>query len=87
VRRVRVNRLPGDGWHHCREAKVTVALEYMPEAMTDLGQDPAVLLDWFAERNFIMYSLASKGDLTLGMGSDLAENGYVDLVFSRTELK
>jgi FkbM family methyltransferase len=64
-----------------------VALEYMPEAMADLGHDPSALLDWFAERNFIIYSLGSKGDLTLGLGPGLDENGYVDLVFSRTELK
>lgn len=69
------------------QLNTTVALEYMPEAMADLGHDPAALLDWFAERNFIMYSLGSKGDLTLGMGPDLDEHGYVDLVFSRTKLK
>ena len=33
-----------------------------------------------------MYSLGKKGELTKGLSGELAEKGYVDLIFSRGEL-
>ena len=69
--------------HHPHAA---VAIEYMPEAMEDLGYSAPALLDWFHEREFRMYSLGKNGELTLGLSRELAEKGYVDLIFSRAEL-
>jgi FkbM family methyltransferase len=69
-----------------RQVNVSIAVEYMPEAIIDLGYDPLDLLDWFRQRDFKMYSLESNGQLNAGMSSGLAENGYVDLIFSRADL-
>jgi FkbM family methyltransferase len=68
------------------QVNASVAIEYMPEAITDLGYDPLELLDWFRQRNFRMYSLGKNGQLHAGMSSDLTQNGYVDLIFSRRAL-
>ena len=68
------------------QTRTVVAIEYMPEAMAALGYDPPALLDWFAERKFRMYSLGRNGELTAGLSGELAEKGYVDLIFSRDEL-
>lgn len=65
---------------------VAVAVEYMPQALEELGYKAASLLDWFAERQFNMYSLSKNGELTQGLSRELSEKGYVDLIFSRTEL-
>jgi FkbM family methyltransferase len=63
-----------------------VAIEYMPEAMTNLGHAPQELLNWFSERGFRMFSLGKNGDLTSGLSIELEEKGYVDLIFSRNDL-
>jgi FkbM family methyltransferase len=63
-----------------------IAIEYMPEAMTDLGYQAHALLEWFQAREFKMYSLSKDGRLTAGISNELAEKGYVDLVFTRAEL-
>ena len=63
-----------------------VAIEYMPEAMDDLGYDAPALLDWFREQEFRMYSLGRNGELTEGLSDELATKGYVDLIFSRVAL-
>jgi hypothetical protein len=68
------------------QSKAAVAIEYMPEAMKDLGYDAHAMLDWFSEREFRMYSLGKRGELTQGLSSELSEKGYVDLVFSREKL-
>ena len=69
-----------------REVNASIAVEYMPEAIIELGYDPLELLDWFSQHDFRMYSLRKNGQLHLGMSSDLTQNGYVDLIFSRAAL-
>jgi hypothetical protein len=69
-----------------QQRSAAVAVEYMPEAMHDLGYDAHAMLDWFQEREFRMYSLGKNGELTKGLSGELAEKGYVDLIFSRGEL-
>jgi FkbM family methyltransferase len=64
----------------------SVAVEYMPEAMQDLGYEANALLDWFEQRGFRMYSMGKSGRLTKGMSEELSLKGYVDLIFSRREL-
>lgn len=76
----------GMGATIARQPRAVVAIEYMPEALTNLGHDPQELLDWFGEREFRMYSLGKSGELTSGLSNELAEKGYVDLIFSRNEL-
>jgi FkbM family methyltransferase len=63
-----------------------VALEYMPDALQELGFDGPSLLNWFAERGYRTYSLKKNGDLEPDLGSGLALHGYTDLLFSRREL-
>lgn len=60
-----------------------VTLEYMPEALTALGFHPEEILTLFREREFHMYSLGQKGELTPDARPELETKGYVDLVFSR----
>jgi FkbM family methyltransferase len=69
-----------------QQPNASVAIEYMPEAMQDLGYDARALLDWFQERKFDMYSLDRSGKLSPGLSDELAQNGYVDLIFSREAL-
>jgi hypothetical protein len=69
-----------------QQTDASVAIEYMPEAMQDLGYDAPSLLNWFWEREFKMYSLGRSGKLTPGLSDELAQNGYVDLIFSREAL-
>jgi hypothetical protein len=69
-----------------RQAHVAVAVEYMPEALEELGFNPPALLDWFRDRKFGMYSLGKDGELTSGLSAELAAKGYVDLIFSRSKL-
>lgn len=69
-----------------RQAQVAVAVEYMPEALEELGYNAPALLDWFRDRNFGMYSLGKDGELTCGLSADLATKGYIDLIFSRSKL-
>jgi len=76
----------GMGATIAQQRSTAVAVEYMPEAMHDLGYDAEAMLDWFREREFRMYSLGKKGELTKGLSGELAEKGYVDLIFSRSEL-
>jgi FkbM family methyltransferase len=69
-----------------QQPQVTVAVEYMPQALRELGSEPGLLLDWLRERELQMYSLDKSGHLSRGLSNELAQKGYVDLIFSRTEL-
>ena len=69
-----------------QQPEVAVAVEYMPQALQELGYKPSTLLDWFGEREFRMYSLRKNGELVEGLSDELAAKGYVDLIFSRTPL-
>lgn len=69
-----------------QQKRVAVAVEYMPQALEELGYDAPALLDWFRERQFEMYSLGKRGELTRGLSAELAAKGYIDLIFSRAQL-
>ncbi len=69
-----------------QQRRAAVAIEYMPDAMKDLGYDPSAMLDWFRERGFRMYTLGKNGELMEGLSSELSAKGYVDLIFSQAPL-
>lgn len=69
-----------------QQRRATVAIEYMPAAMNELGYDPSAMLDWFSERAFKMYSLGKNGELVEGLSDELSAKGYVDLIFSQASL-
>jgi FkbM family methyltransferase len=67
--------------------KLTIALEYMPEAMTDLGFSAEELLKWLRDRDFFLYLLRFDGVLTPVSGSvPVGKRGYEDIVCRRTAI-
>jgi FkbM family methyltransferase len=60
-----------------------LALEYAPEAMSELGFEPEAMLRWLQERGFAVYSLSRNGKLKSGVPSNLDKACYMDLLFSR----
>ncbi len=60
-----------------------VALEYMPDAMTDLGYNPADLLQFFKDRGFQSHTISRTGELQPGLPLDVAAGQWIDLVFMR----
>jgi len=60
-----------------------LALEYAPEAMSELGFEPAAMLQWLEQRGFRAYTLSRNGRLQPGVPRDFSKAGYVDLLFSR----
>lgn len=67
-----------------REPCACVAIEYMPQAMNDLGFSAPDLLEWFKELGLRMYSIQRDGTLRAGLSDRLECDGYVDLLFSRS---
>jgi FkbM family methyltransferase len=65
-------------WPDC-----TVALEYMPEAITTLGFAPQDLLDWIDRQGFNVYTLRQDGGFSHGWPEGKVERGYADLLLSR----
>jgi FkbM family methyltransferase len=69
---------------------VTVAFEYAPEGMQELGFDPAALLQFFRSAGFQLYILSRSG-LKLSAGDEAINfsaqrSGYVDVLCSRKPL-
>lgn len=62
-----------------------VAVEYMPEAMADLGCRPEEVLEWFAGRGYQAATITPRGELVEGFSGELPPRGYVDLLFRRAE--
>ena len=69
-----------------RNPNLTIVLEYAPSAMRGLGFDPSQLVAFLVDRGFQVYLLRSKGELSPGIPSGLADSGYVDLLFSRNPI-
>jgi FkbM family methyltransferase len=69
-------------WPHC-----TVALEYMPDALTTLGFATEDLERWFEQQGLNVYTLQQNGRLLAGKPAAFAGRGYADLVLSRRLLK
>ncbi len=63
--------------------QATIAVEYMPAAMQDLGYDPLSLLNWLEQHRFKLYTLGKSGTLSEGVSDELTTKGYVDLVCIR----
>ena len=61
----------------------SVILEYMPQAMRELGFEPTQLLEFFAERGFTLYCIGPKGTLSAGIPTQDLGGGYINLLCSR----
>jgi FkbM family methyltransferase len=68
-----------------------VCLEFMPDAIAELGFEPSALLKFFEQRGYRVYALTREA---LHPVSDeasiralLGSGGYVDLLFSRDEIR
>jgi len=66
--------------------RAIVALEYMPEAMRELGFQPDDLLKWLRQREYQAYTLEKHGHIRSGVVDPSQGPGYVDLLFSREKL-
>jgi FkbM family methyltransferase len=65
----------------------SLALEYMPQAMRDLGFRPEELLQWLADQDYRAHRIESHGRLSSGLGGAPVKDGYCDLLFSRKSLQ
>ena len=63
-----------------------LALEYMPEAMRELGFQPEDLLTWLKQRNYQIYTLEKHGRLHEGLTDLSPSQEYADLLLSREKL-
>src|SRR5205807_2405980 len=63
-----------------------LALEYMPQAMRELGFQPEDLLTWLQQRDYQAYTLEKHGHIRAGVDDPSQGPGYVDLLFSREKL-
>src|SRR5262249_30510347 len=63
---------------------VLLALEYAPEALTDLGFEPTELLNFFRSQHWLTYLLTGKGlrsaDTYAIIDQSVSARGYVDLL-------
>jgi FkbM family methyltransferase len=66
--------------------RAILALEYMPEAMRELGFQPEDLLKWLEHRDYRAYTLEKDGQIRPGVADPSQGQGYVDLLFSREKL-
>jgi FkbM family methyltransferase len=70
--------------------QVAVAVEYAPEAMKEMGFDPAALLDFFSAGGFHIHALGHDGKLARvepgSIASLTGQRGYADLVCARRRL-
>jgi hypothetical protein len=68
--------------------RATVAVEYGPGSMAELGIAPSTLIDFFVERGFHLYELRRNGRLEMLTGGlvDVGADGWTNLVCSREQL-
>ena len=64
----------------------SVALEYTPDAMAQLGFRAEDLLSWFEQRGYRAYCLHNGGQITPNLPWNLGRRGYADLLFTRRML-
>jgi FkbM family methyltransferase len=67
--------------------RAILALEYMPQAMRELGFQPEDLLKWLEHRDYRAYTLEKHGQIRPGVVDPSEGPGYVDLLFSREKLR
>ncbi|MGB2663782.1 MAG: FkbM family methyltransferase [Candidatus Acidiferrum sp.] len=65
---------------------LSIFLEFMPSAMRELGFDPSHLIDFFLERDFEIYLVHRRGQLSQGMPPVVNDSSYFNLLFSRRAL-
>jgi FkbM family methyltransferase len=70
-----------------RNPNAVLTLEYMPDAMSDLGFQPEELLDWVRTKQFNIYSLKRNGTLAPGTPDSLRSGEYGDLVLARQRIQ
>ena len=63
-----------------------IALEYCPDAISQLGFDSDEILAWWTFRGYTASTLWRNGTITTGIATDLGNNGYIDLLFSQMAL-
>jgi FkbM family methyltransferase len=72
-----------------RNDNVTVAFEYSPESMKELGFSPRKLLEFFLDRGFQLYLLDRKAELSLlsaeRLTTQLQSRPYTDLLACRRD--
>ena len=64
----------------------TLALEYAPDSLRELGYGPADLFPWFEQRGYAAYVIHKNGSVTSGRPDSLGTRGYADLLFTRRAL-
>ena len=62
----------------------TLVVEYMPEAIEELGFRAADFLDWVKQGGFEIFTLEKTGELTPGISRAIEKSGYVDLLLDRS---
>jgi FkbM family methyltransferase len=66
--------------------RAIIALEYMPEAMLELGFQSEDLLTWRQQRDYQAYTVEKDGRIRPGVVDTSQGPGYVYLLFSREKL-
>jgi FkbM family methyltransferase len=71
--------------------EMKVCLEFMPDAIAELGFEPSALLKFFEVRGYKVYALTREAIQPVSDDASikalLGSAGYVDLLFSREELR
>ena len=62
----------------------TLVVEYMPEAIEELGFRAEDFLEWVKQAGFQVWTLEKSGELTTGISPVIAKTGYVDLLLERS---
>ncbi|HYL79109.1 MAG TPA: FkbM family methyltransferase [Bryobacteraceae bacterium] len=66
--------------------RAVVALEYMPQALREMGFEPRELLRWIAEKQFCVHVMGDNGALQMAAADRLPADGYVDLLLAHDKL-
>ena len=66
--------------------QAAVALEYMPQALRELGFDPGELLQWIVEKKYRIQILEANGALQPAAPDRLPADGYLDLLLTHDKL-
>jgi FkbM family methyltransferase len=65
---------------------IAIFLEFMPSAMRELGFDPSHLIDLFVDRDFRIYQVHPRGELSRGVPAATKDSSYFDLLFTRRDI-
>ncbi|MBK7858084.1 MAG: FkbM family methyltransferase [Archangiaceae bacterium] len=73
-----------EGMQRLLTTPITIAIEYMPEAISALGFEPQAMLAALTRAGFELNALQVDGSLSRFEPSNLGERGYVDLLCLRS---